>query len=202
MDARVGLVISEHPGHIDAGVQARYDRFADVLAEVAGGRCEVGHYLEPLPAGRCLVLTGSYAPWAVHDQAELEAFGARLSADGRPVLGVCAGMQLLARAAGGRHDHMSDSTGEHGFVTVDVVSSHPALAGLPQRWEVFQQHGDEVVELPDSLELVASNSTSRVQAFISRDRPWWGMQFHPERYDGTHPHRRELLAAFLRASGH
>jgi GMP synthase-like glutamine amidotransferase len=200
MDARVGLVITEHPGHLDADVRARYDRFADVLADLAGGPCAVGHYLEPLPSGERLVLSGSYAAWAVHDEVELDAFGARLRADDRPVLGVCAGMQLLARFAGGRHDHMSDTTGEHGFVTVDVVASHPALAGLPERWEVFQQHGDEVVELPESLELVASNSTSRVQAFIARDRPWWGTQFHPERYDATHPHGRELLAAFLRAS--
>jgi GMP synthase-like glutamine amidotransferase len=200
MDARVGLVMTEDPEHLDAAVRAHYDRFAELLADMAGGPCAVGHYVEPLPAGRCLVLTGSYAAWAVHDQGALDAFGARLRADDRPVLGVCAGMQLLARFAGGRHDHMRDTTGEHGFVTVDVVSSHPALARLPQRWDVFQHHDDEVVELPDSLELVASNSTSRVQAFIARERPWWGMQFHPERYDATHPHGRELLAAFLRLS--
>jgi GMP synthase (glutamine-hydrolysing) len=197
MQPRVGLVITEHLDHLDAQVRARYDRFADVLAELAEGGCAVSHYLGPLPEGARLVLTGSYAAWAVHDQAELDALGGRLLADERPVLGVCAGMQLLARFAGGRHDHMADTTGEHGFVTVDVVGSHAALAGLPDRWQVFQQHADEVAQLPDSLELVASNSTSRVQAFIGRDRPWWGMQFHPERYDAAHPDGRALLGAFL-----
>jgi GMP synthase-like glutamine amidotransferase len=197
MHARVGLVISEDPGHIDAAVRARYDRFADVLADVAGGTCTVAHYLDPLPQGDVLVLSGSYAPWAVHDQGALTDFGARIAADSRPALGVCAGSQLLARFSGGRHDHMADTAGEQGFVTVELASRHPALAGLPDRLQVFHEHTDEIVELPDSLELVASNAACRVQAFIARDRPWWGMQFHPERYDAEHPHGRELLRAFL-----
>jgi GMP synthase-like glutamine amidotransferase len=200
MQSPVGLVMTEQRDHLTDEVRARYDGFADVLAELAGGDCAVGHYLDPLPAGERLVLTGSYAPWAAHDQAELAAFGSRLLGDERPVLGVCAGMQLLARFAGGRRDHMTDSAGEHGFVTVDVIAAHPALAGLPPRWEVFQQHDDEVAELPDSLELVASNGASRVQAFIGRERPWWGTQFHPERFDAAHPDGRALLGAFLTRS--
>ncbi|MDX6527312.1 MAG: hypothetical protein QOI43_2823 [Gaiellales bacterium] len=197
MDARVGLVITEHPGQVDAGVRARYERFAAVLADVAGGPCSVAHYLDPLPAGDVLVLSGSYAPWAVHDQHALDDLGTRISADDRPALGVCAGSQLLARFSGGRHDHMADTAGEQGFVTVELAPVHPAFAGLPGRLEVFQEHTDEIVELPASLELVASNAACRVQAFISRDRPWWGMQFHPERYDAQHPHGRKLLAAFF-----
>jgi GMP synthase-like glutamine amidotransferase len=196
----VGLVITEHPGHIDASVRARYDRFAEVLAEVAGGPCTLAHYLEPLPAGNALVLSGSYAPWAVHDQSALDALGARIAADSRPALGVCAGSQLLARFSGGRHDHMPDAAGEQGFVAIELATRHPALAGLPASLRVFQEHSDEIVELPESLELVASNGACRVQAFIARDRPWWGMQFHPERYNAEHPHGRELLAAFFAAS--
>jgi GMP synthase (glutamine-hydrolysing) len=181
-------------------VRARYDGFADVLADVAGGRCSVAHYLDPLPAGDALVLSGSYAPWAVHDQGALDALGVRIAADSRAALGVCAGSQLLARFSGGRHDHMSDAEGEQGFVAIELATNHRALAGLPASLQVFQEHWDEIVELPESLELVASNGTCRVQAFIARDRPWWGMQFHPERYDAEHPHGRELLAAFLATS--
>jgi GMP synthase-like glutamine amidotransferase len=197
MEPRVALVISEHRDHVTPEALDRYAQFAAVLGGLTGGPCPLSHHLDPLPASERLVLSGSYAPWAVHDPGELDAFGARLLADERPTLGVCAGMQLLARFAGGRHDHMADPHGEHGFVTVDVVASHPALAGLPARWEVFQHHDDEVTELPASLELVASNGASAVQAFIGRDRAWWGMQFHPESYDAAHPDGRALLGAFL-----
>jgi GMP synthase-like glutamine amidotransferase len=197
MEPRVALVVSEHRAHITPEALARYTRFAALLEELTGGPCPLSHHLDPLPAAERLVLSGSYAPWAVHDPAELDDFGARLLADDRPALGVCAGMQLLARFAGGRHDHMADPAGEHGFATVDVVASHPALRGLPERWEVFQHHDDEVAELPPSLQLVASNSASAVQAFIGRERSWWGMQFHPESYDEAHPDGRALLGAFL-----
>lgn len=197
MNVRVGLVITEDREHVDATAQARYNRFADVLSEIAGGPCVVAHYRDPLPSGDALVLSGSYAPWAVHDQDALDDLGARITADDRPALGVCAGSQLLARFSGGRHDHMADTAGEQGFVTIELAPEHPALAGLPLRLRMFQQHTDEIVELPESLELVASNAACRVQAFIARDRPWWGVQFHPERYDAEHPHGRELLAAFF-----
>ena len=197
MPAAVGFVITEHPGHLDDTVRAAYARAARVLAERAGGTCVTSHYLDPLPDASALVLSGSWAPWAVHDQAALDDLGARVIADGRPVLGICAGMQLLVRFAGGSHGHMEDTRGEHGFVVVERVSDNPAVAGLPRRLRVFSEHGDEVKELPDELELVASNAASPVQAFISTRRPWWGTQFHPERYEPDAPDGKSILEAFF-----
>jgi GMP synthase (glutamine-hydrolysing) len=196
----VGFVISEAPGEITPEVQAGYDRAAAVLAAVAGEDVVQTNYTDPLPEADVLVLSGSWAPWAAHDQRELDAFAGRLREDPRPALGICAGMQLLARAAGGRHDHMADRAGEHGFQPVELVADHPALAGLPRTLPVFEEHGDEVSELPGSLELVASNGASRVQAFIGRDRPWWGTQFHPERATDGAPDGLAVLRAFFAAA--
>jgi GMP synthase (glutamine-hydrolysing) len=195
----VGFVITEHRERLDETASAAYARAASVLAEASGGRTVTSHYLEALPAADTLVLSGSWAPWALHDQGALDDLGARVIADGRPVLGICAGMQLLARFAGGSHDHMVDTRGEHGFTVVERVSEHPAMAALPRRLRVFQEHGDEVTELPDELELVASNAASPVQAFISARRPWWGTQFHPERYEQDTPDGRSILEAFFRS---
>jgi GMP synthase (glutamine-hydrolysing) len=95
---------------------------------------------------------------------------------------------------------MADTRGEHGFATIELVSQHPALAELPRRPRVFEEHADEVRELPDSLELVATNAASRVQAFISRERPWWGTQFHPELFTAEAPDGRAFLRAFFRSA--
>src|SRR4051794_13428974 len=114
MPVTVGFVLTEQPEHLTPEVADRYWRAAGVLAAEAGGTCTTAGYLEPLPQGDVLVLSGSWAPWAVHDPAALDALGARLAADGRPVLGICAGMQLLARFAGGAHGHMADTRGERG----------------------------------------------------------------------------------------
>jgi GMP synthase-like glutamine amidotransferase len=199
MRPTVGFVITEHPDRLDETARAAYARAADVLAEVAGGTTVTSHYLDPLPAADTLVLSGSWAPWALHDPAALDDLGTRVLADERPVLGICAGMQLLARFAGGTHDHMADTRGEHGFTVVEIVSAHPAIAALPRRLRVFQEHGDEVTVLPDELELIGSNTASPIQAFISRRRPWWGTQFHPERYEQDMPDGRALLEAFFRS---
>jgi GMP synthase-like glutamine amidotransferase len=197
MAPTVGFVMTEQRDHLDVTAREAYERAARVLADVSGGTSETTHYLEPLPDADVLVLSGSWAPWALHEPGALDDLGARVIASGRPALGICAGMQLLVRFAGGAHGHMPDAQGEHGFVDVDVVTQHPALRGLPARLRVFQQHGDEVTALPDELELVASNAACRVQGFISRERPWWGMQFHPERYERDAPDGRALLRAFF-----
>jgi GMP synthase-like glutamine amidotransferase len=201
MQPRIGLVMSEHPDYLSAETHAGYAAFKETLEALTGGTCETTHYLDDLPVrATVLVLTGSYAPWSVHDRHELQAYTTRLSTDSRPILGVCAGSQLLARAAGGHHDRMPDPSGEQGFLEVTMTRPHPALEGLPETWHVFQQHADEVTSLPPSLGLVASSPRARVQAFIASDRPWWGTQFHPERYDEAHPVGRELLLRFFAAT--
>jgi GMP synthase-like glutamine amidotransferase len=197
MRPAVGFVITEHPDRLDETAQAAYARAARVLAGASGGSSVTSHYLDALPDADTLVLSGSWAPWALHDQDALDDLGARVIADGRPVLGICAGMQLLARFAGGSHGQMTDTRGEHGFTVVEIVSEHPAIASLPRRMRVFQEHGDEVKELPRELELIATNTASPVQAFISTRRPWWGTQFHPERYERDLPDGKTILEAFF-----
>ncbi|MEM7353998.1 MAG: hypothetical protein AAF657_24565, partial [Acidobacteriota bacterium] len=41
-------------------------------------------------------------------------------------------------------------------------------------------HFDEVFDLPPTFDVIASTDACTVQAFQVRDRPVWGMQFHPE----------------------
>ena len=48
-----------------------------------------------------LILSGSADPWAMHDPDALERFYDVLRRFPGPVLGICAGMQMLVRAAGG-----------------------------------------------------------------------------------------------------
>jgi GMP synthase-like glutamine amidotransferase len=193
----IGLVITEHADHLDGERFAAYDRAAQVLAAEAGAGCLQSHYLDALPRVDALVLSGSSAPWAAHDIDELDAFGRRVVRAGAPTLGICAGMQLLARFAGGRFGEMPDGLGEDGFLDVELSADPGPFAGLPSRLQVFQEHHAEVTSLPAEFDVVASSPACRVQAIVSRTRPWWGTQFHPERYDERHPHGRAVLAAFF-----
>jgi GMP synthase (glutamine-hydrolysing) len=90
-----------------------------------------------------------------------------------PLLGICAGMQLLALKSGGMLTH-----GEKiGMTDVTVVSEDPLFSGntLFSAWELHQSE----VRIPDSLQVLARSSTT-VQAFRLKNKPRYGTLFHPE----------------------
>ncbi len=92
-----------------------------------------------------------------------------------PVLGVCLGMQLLARALGAQV-HRAHGT-EIGFGTVDVVAPDPVLAPLGARPQVLHWHSD-AADLPVGATLLAASGVTPVQAF--RAGSALGLQFHLE----------------------
>ena len=127
-----------------------------------------------------------------------QLFGGEVLAQApQPVLGICAGLQLLVRSAGGRIAAMANTPGEYGFCTIEVVQGGGLFAGLPPRVDVYQEHYDEVVEPPGGCELLATSPVCPVQAVAWKTRPWWGTQFHPEWHDRVHPHGRRILENFF-----
>jgi GMP synthase (glutamine-hydrolysing) len=101
-----------------------------------------------------------------------------LLADGVPLLGICLGGQLLAKAAGA---HVGPSPEpEHGFVRAwltDAATDDPLFGGLAREFEVFDAHGYAFHVPEGAVELARSRVCS--QAFRLGDSAW-GVQFHPE----------------------
>ena len=98
-----------------------------------------------------------------------------------PLLGVCYGHQMLARALAGRQAVRRASAPEIGWATIHLKASSSLTQGLPQSFETFANHHDEVCELPAGADLLASSSLCPVQAFSLSGTPAFGIQFHPER---------------------
>jgi len=163
---------------------------AQVLADDAPGvpvltRTVVSDAAAELPAATdlaAIVVMGG--PMNADDDARYPGLATerRLLADAVaadvPVLGVCLGMQLLARALGAAV-HRGHGT-ELGFAPVTVGAPDPVLSPLGPRPTVLHWHSD-AADLPFGATLLAATTTTPVQAF--RAGSALGLQFHLEMTD-------------------
>ena len=107
------------------------------------------------------------------------AFIKTIIAQGIPVLGICFGAQLLARALDGTVG--AGPTFEIGMVPVTVTDegkADPVFSSLPGTFPVFQWHGEGIMLPPETKSLLAS-ADFPVQAFRAQER-CYGLLFHPE----------------------
>jgi len=118
--------------------------------------------------------TGKY-PFLTETMTLIRAFAA---AD-RPVLGICLGAQIIARAFGGEVYRMDRL--ESGFYTMDVTREgkrDPVFSALGADVTSFQNHFEAVRNVPGAVAL-ATGGACPVQAFRI-GRATYGTQFHPE----------------------
>jgi GMP synthase (glutamine-hydrolysing) len=195
----VELILTERRADLTESRAANYERLHARLTAASGMAVEPVHYeeIEPerLARADAIVLSGSSAPWSAHEPAELARLGEALRGAGRPLLGICAGLQLQALFAGGAI--APSAVGERGFLPVELLDRSGLLRGLPEQIVVFHDHTDEVSALPDGFHVLASSAACAVQAIADPERRWWGTQFHPEEFRSEHPHGERILGSFF-----
>ncbi len=112
---------------------------------------------------------------------------------GVPVLGICYGMQLIARELGGRVE--GAEVGEFGRSELTVSEPGRLLAGTPAQQSCWMSHRDTVFAPPPGFAALASSTASPVAAFESTERGIYGIQFHPEVVHT--PYGQQVLTNFL-----
>ena len=122
-----------------------------------------------------IVLSGG--PASVLDEGA-PGIDARILELGLPVLGICYGHQLLARIAGGRVGPAEKK--EYGATYVTIDKPLGVLKGLERRERVWMSHGDVVFEVPEGYEVLAHSENTPVAAFRHKEKPIYGLQWHPE----------------------
>lgn len=112
---------------------------------------------------------------------------------GVPVLGICYGMHVTCELLGG--DVQAGHSREYGRVRLSVKKPEGVLAHLPGETSVWMSHGDVVTEVGPEFESLASTENCEFAAVRHRQRPVFGVQFHPE---VTHtPLGRQILRNFI-----
>ncbi len=114
---------------------------------------------------------------------------------GVPVLGICYGLQLLAKTLGG--EVSSSLHREYGRAKLEIVDNSDLFEGFSKTEpiDVWMSHGDRVDSTPEGFEVLAKSANSPFAAVCQRDRKIYGVQFHPEVVHT--PRGEEILANFL-----
>lgn len=140
--------------------------------------CEI-HPFNKIPAigsdVKGVILSGS--PCSVRDQGapslDLGTF------KDIPVLGVCYGAQMIAQLMGGLV--MASQIREYGRARLTTVDHHSELLKeISLDTQVWMSHSDTIANIPDTFEIIASTPSVAIAAFRIRNRPVYGIQFHPE----------------------
>jgi len=177
---------------VDFGAQyaqliARRVREAHLYSEVVPHTWSAEQILAKQPLA--IILSGGPSSVYVDDAP---AFDEELLQADVPVFGICYGFQVMAAGLGGR----VDKTGlrEYGRTALEATES-VLFAGQPEQQSVWMSHGDAVVEAPADCDVVATTSATPVAAFVHRNRPLAGVQFHPE--VAHTDHGQAILQRFL-----
>ena len=116
-----------------------------------------------------------------------------------PVLGVCLGHQTLGHFAGAPVERAGRIM--HGKTSMVVHEGKGIFAGLASPFEVCRYHSLIVPaeKAADVIEVTARTRQGEVMGIQYKDRPWFGVQFHPESI--LTPDGPKLLQNFLNVKG-
>ncbi|MGA8476289.1 MAG: glutamine-hydrolyzing GMP synthase [Candidatus Cybelea sp.] len=175
---------------------AQYSQLIARRTRELGVYCEIVPFDAPwstLAARRpaALILSGGPESTLVEGAPEMDP---AILESGVPILGICYGMQLLAREIGAELAKLDQA--EYGPATLLISNRDtPLFDGVPEESRVWMSHGDSVVTLPHGYRALASTARCHVAAMGNPKKKIYGVQFHPE--VAHTQHGRVVLDNFL-----
>ncbi len=152
---------------------ARRIRELNVYSEIKPFSFPAEKIQENPPAG--IILSGGpssvYAPNAPLPDPKIFDLGI-------PILGICYGLQVLAYLMGGEVDRAGRR--EYGRAELNIFDATDLLNGLDNPALVWMSHGDHLIRAPGNFEVIAATENSPIAAIRHKEKPIFGIQFHPE----------------------
>ncbi|MFC2022732.1 glutamine-hydrolyzing GMP synthase [Chloroflexota bacterium] len=110
-----------------------------------------------------------------------------------PVIGICYGMQVIAKQLGGKVKPGTKHEYGHAILHLSDTDD-PLFADLSPSSPVWMSHGDELEEMPPGFRSLAYTENSPV-AIMANSNGVYGLQFHPE--VGHTPEGKNILKNFV-----
>ncbi len=175
---------------------ARRVRAAGVYSEVHASDMDAQAIYDLKP--NAIILSGGPESVTARNVAEVPAC---IFTMGLPVLGICYGMQIMARQLGGKV--VNAERREFGYAEVRARGHSSLLHEIADTvndaghglLNVWMSHGDRVAALPPGFKIIASTDNAPIAGMADEQRRLYGLQFHPE---VTHTTQGEaILQRFL-----
>jgi len=97
----------------------------------------------------------------------------------KPILGICLGHQGIVLSEGGCVSRSPEPI--HGRTDEVIHNNHSQFAHIPTSFQVVRYHSLIAQEpIPKTIEVTATTSDGLIMAIAHKEKPIWGVQFHPE----------------------
>ncbi|MEX0798489.1 MAG: glutamine-hydrolyzing GMP synthase, partial [Bacteriovoracaceae bacterium] len=96
---------------------------------------------------------------------------------GRPLLGICYGMQLVGQYYKGKVE--KGEVGEYGHSTVHSEGGF-SFPGMPASFTVWMSHADHLTSLPQGFSAILKSNNGLIAGIESQEKKIMALQFHPE----------------------
>jgi len=184
---RGGIVVLDFGGQYTQLI-ARRVREQQVFSAILPCTTPVEEIRKLEPAG--IILSGG--PSSVYDK-DAPVCDPAVLGQGIPVLGICYGMQWMAKNLGGKVEPAERREYGPAQLCLEKTASD-ILGGLPGTLKIWASHGDNVLALPEGFHLTGKTANAIASAEDPK-RKMYAVQFHPE---VNHTDRgTEILRNFL-----
>lgn len=197
MHIRIGVLVAGEPPEELRGRYAGYDgmterllRAEDPELEFVSYEVRQGEFPRAIDDNDAYLITGSRhgayeeLPWI----RQLARLICEIEQQHKPLVGICFGHQLIARALGGVVDKAAQGWGV-GVHTASLVAPAPWIEEQAGDFSLVVSHQDQVLQLPAQAELIAGSTFCPVAMFRIADHVF-AMQAHPE---FSRDYSRELM---------
>ena len=154
---------------------ARRVREIGVYSEVKPSSYPLEKIIDMKPSG--IILSGGPETVTINSSQKVDK---SLLGINIPILGICYGMQTIAKELGG--SVVNSEIREFGHAEISNVNESILFEDInfSRNLDVWMSHGDKVETVPENFEIIASSKDCNAAGFQNKSQNIFGLQFHPE----------------------